>query len=140
MRGPGETARVTRECSVAAAAAAAGQVPEDGEGARCHRPKTCHDPLEHSRGIPGCGTKDLYKRFKKAVQEIQRKVGPLGPKREIHHSKRPLEAELGKNVVLEKKLETLAQQFDENLGQLMLHAVSFLLQAMQGSKCSSPKS
>ncbi|CAE7270998.1 Slc27a4 [Symbiodinium necroappetens] len=43
---------------------------------------------------------DLYKRFKKAVQEIQRK------------------AELGKNVVLEKKLETLAQQFDEKQAQL----------------------
>ncbi|CAE7227074.1 DRC4 [Symbiodinium natans] len=43
---------------------------------------------------------DLYKRFKKAVQEIQRK------------------AELGKNVVLEKKLETLSQQFDEKQAQL----------------------
>eukprot|EP00913_Durusdinium_trenchii_P029336 g27501.t1 len=41
---------------------------------------------------------DLYKRFKKAVQEIQRK------------------AELGKNMVLEKKLEELAQQFEETLG------------------------
>lgn len=43
---------------------------------------------------------DLYKRFKKAVQEIQRK------------------AELGKNVVLEKKLETLSQQFEEKQAQL----------------------
>eukprot|EP00434_Breviolum_minutum_P016302 symbB.v1.2.014364.t1/scaffold1022.1/size143637/2 len=43
---------------------------------------------------------DLYKRFKKAVQEIQRK------------------AELGKNVVLERKLETLSQQFEEKQAQL----------------------
>eukprot|EP00930_Biecheleria_cincta_P036499 TRINITY_DN2501_c0_g1_i1.p1 TRINITY_DN2501_c0_g1~~TRINITY_DN2501_c0_g1_i1.p1 ORF type:complete len:497 (+),score=153.64 TRINITY_DN2501_c0_g1_i1:71-1492(+) len=49
---------------------------------------------------------DLYKRFQKAVREIQRK------------------AELGKNVVLEKKLEVLTQQFDEKQAQLteVLHA------------------
>ena len=51
--------------------------------------------LSHSTQI---ASKDLYKRFKKAVQEIQRK------------------AELGKNVVLEKKLETLSQHFEETLG------------------------
>merc|ERR1711924_439205 len=38
---------------------------------------------------------DLYRRFQKAVREIQRR------------------AELGKNSVLEKKLEVLASQFDE---------------------------
>jgi len=43
---------------------------------------------------------DLYKRFQKAVREIQRK------------------AELGKNTVLEKKLEVLTQQFDEKQAQL----------------------
>lgn len=43
---------------------------------------------------------DLYRRFQKAVKEIQRK------------------AELGKNVVLEKKLEVLTSQFDEKQGQL----------------------
>mmetsp|Transcript_94632 Transcript_94632/g.164188 ORF Transcript_94632/g.164188 Transcript_94632/m.164188 type:complete len:477 (-) Transcript_94632:176-1606(-) len=43
---------------------------------------------------------DLYKRFQKAVREIQRK------------------AELGKNAVLEKKLEVLQTQFDEKQGQL----------------------
>jgi len=43
---------------------------------------------------------DLYKRFQKAVREIQRK------------------AELGKNVVLEKKLEVLSHQFDEKQAQL----------------------
>merc|ERR1719476_883505 len=38
---------------------------------------------------------DLYRRFQKAVREIQRK------------------AELGKNAVLEKKLDQLAAQYDE---------------------------
>merc|ERR1712217_613843 len=43
---------------------------------------------------------DLDRRFQKAVREIQRK------------------AELGKNAVLEKKLESLAGQFDEKQAQL----------------------
>merc|ERR1712178_491182 len=43
---------------------------------------------------------DLYRRFQKAVREIQRR------------------AELGKNSVLEKKLEVLQGQFDEKQGQL----------------------
>lgn len=43
---------------------------------------------------------DLYKRFQKAVREIQRK------------------AELGKNSVLEKKLEALSSNFDEKQAQL----------------------
>lgn len=43
---------------------------------------------------------DLYRRFQKAVREIQRK------------------AELGKNAVLEKKLEVLTAQFDEKQAQL----------------------
>jgi hypothetical protein len=43
---------------------------------------------------------DLYKRFQKAVREIQKK------------------AELGKNVVLEKKLEVLTAQYDEKQAQL----------------------
>jgi len=43
---------------------------------------------------------DLYKRFQKAVREIQRK------------------AELGKNAVLEKKLEVITAQFDEKQAQL----------------------
>merc|ERR1712113_843941 len=43
---------------------------------------------------------DLYRRFQKAVREIQRK------------------AELGKNSVLEKKLEVLSGQFDEKQAQL----------------------
>merc|ERR1712113_1342903 len=43
---------------------------------------------------------DLYRRFQKAVKEIQRK------------------AELGKNMVLEKKLDVLTSQFDEKQGQL----------------------
>merc|ERR1719451_179735 len=43
---------------------------------------------------------DLYRRFQKAVREIQRK------------------AELGKNAVLEKKLELLNGQFDEKQAQL----------------------
>jgi len=43
---------------------------------------------------------DLYRRFQKAVREIQRK------------------AELGKNSVLEKKLEVLQGQFDEKQAQL----------------------
>lgn len=43
---------------------------------------------------------DLYRRFQKAVREIQRR------------------AELGKNSVLEKKLEVLASQFDEKQAQL----------------------
>merc|ERR1712028_302274 len=43
---------------------------------------------------------DLYRRFQKAVREIQRK------------------AELGKNSVLEKKLEVLQTQFDEKQAQL----------------------
>lgn len=43
---------------------------------------------------------DLYRRFQKAVREIQRK------------------AELGKNAVLEKKLEQLTAQFDEKQAQL----------------------
>merc|ERR1740121_3113243 len=43
---------------------------------------------------------DLYRRFQKAVREIQRK------------------AELGKNTVLEKKLEVLTGQFDEKQAQL----------------------
>merc|ERR1712151_1196467 len=43
---------------------------------------------------------DLDRRFQKAVREIQRK------------------AELGKNAVLEKKLEVLAGQFDEKQAQL----------------------
>lgn len=43
---------------------------------------------------------DLYKRFQKAVREIQRK------------------AELGKNSVLEKKLEALQGQFDQKQGEL----------------------
>merc|ERR1712217_346437 len=43
---------------------------------------------------------DLYKRFQKAVREIARK------------------AELGKNTVLEKKLENLTAQFDEKQAQL----------------------
>lgn len=43
---------------------------------------------------------DLYRRFQKAVREIQRK------------------AELGKNAVLEKKLEVLTQQFEEKQAQL----------------------
>ena len=94
--------------------------------------------------------KDLYKRFKKAVQEIQRKAG----RREISPGcnstrPRPLEAELGKNVVLEKKLETLAQQFDENLGIVLpgssrsckrRSCVATAAPSVQGSKRSSPKS
>merc|ERR1712187_465486 len=43
---------------------------------------------------------DLYRRFQKAVREIARK------------------AELGKNAVLEKKLENLTAQFDEKQAQL----------------------
>merc|ERR1712039_530157 len=43
---------------------------------------------------------DLYRRFQKAVREIQRK------------------AELGKNTILEKKLEVLTGQFDEKQAQL----------------------
>merc|ERR1719221_1820899 len=43
---------------------------------------------------------DIYRRFQKAVRDIQRK------------------AELGKNVVLEKKLESLTAQFDEKQAQL----------------------
>lgn len=43
---------------------------------------------------------DLYRRFQKAVREIARK------------------AELGKNAVLEKKLENLTSQFDEKQAQL----------------------
>jgi len=43
---------------------------------------------------------ELYRRFQKAVREIQRK------------------AELGKNTVLEKKLELLTAQFDEKQAQL----------------------
>lgn len=43
---------------------------------------------------------DLYRRFQKAVREIQRR------------------AELGKNAVLEKKLEALQSQFDERQAQL----------------------
>jgi len=43
---------------------------------------------------------DIYRRFQKAVRDIQRK------------------AELGKNAVLEKKLETLTAQFDEKQAQL----------------------
>jgi len=43
---------------------------------------------------------DLYRRFQKAVREIQRR------------------AELGKNAVLEKKLELLQGQFDEKQAQL----------------------
>jgi len=43
---------------------------------------------------------DLYRRFQKAVREIQRR------------------AELGKNSVLEKKLEVLQGQFDEKQAQL----------------------
>merc|ERR1711908_239523 len=43
---------------------------------------------------------DLYRRFQKAVREIQRR------------------AELGKNSVLEKKLEMLQVQFDEKQAQL----------------------
>lgn len=43
---------------------------------------------------------DLYKRFQKAVREIQRK------------------AELGKNAVLERKLELLTAQFEEKQAQL----------------------
>merc|ERR1711881_104339 len=43
---------------------------------------------------------DLQRRFQKAVREIQKK------------------AELGKNVVLEKKLEVLQGQFDEKQSQL----------------------
>lgn len=43
---------------------------------------------------------DLYKRFQKAVREIQKK------------------AELGKNAVLEKKLEMLTASFDEKQAQL----------------------
>merc|ERR1719221_1059787 len=43
---------------------------------------------------------DIYRRFQKAVRDIQRK------------------AELGKNAVLEKKLETLQGQFDEKQAQL----------------------
>merc|ERR1712066_737909 len=43
---------------------------------------------------------DLYRRFQKAVREIQRKT------------------ELGKNAVLEKKLEVLSGQFDEKQAQL----------------------
>eukprot|EP00933_Yihiella_yeosuensis_P027197 TRINITY_DN2109_c0_g2_i1.p1 TRINITY_DN2109_c0_g2~~TRINITY_DN2109_c0_g2_i1.p1 ORF type:complete len:476 (+),score=139.97 TRINITY_DN2109_c0_g2_i1:86-1513(+) len=43
---------------------------------------------------------DLYRRFQKAVREIQRK------------------AELGKNAVLEKKLEVLSSQFEEKQAQL----------------------
>eukprot|EP00931_Biecheleriopsis_adriatica_P106683 TRINITY_DN81080_c0_g1_i1.p1 TRINITY_DN81080_c0_g1~~TRINITY_DN81080_c0_g1_i1.p1 ORF type:complete len:507 (+),score=186.48 TRINITY_DN81080_c0_g1_i1:98-1522(+) len=43
---------------------------------------------------------DLYKRFQKGVRDIQRK------------------ADLGQNVVLEKKLEMLSQQFDEKQAQL----------------------
>merc|ERR1711920_1142709 len=43
---------------------------------------------------------DLYRRFQKAVREIQRK------------------AELGKNSVLEKKIEQLQMQYDEKQAQL----------------------
>merc|ERR1712060_788334 len=43
---------------------------------------------------------DLYRRFQKAVREIHKK------------------AELGKNAVLEKKLEVLTAQFDEKQAQL----------------------
>merc|ERR1711972_564433 len=43
---------------------------------------------------------DLYRRFQRAVREIQRK------------------AELGKNTILEKKLEVLTGQFDEKQAQL----------------------
>merc|ERR1711988_1531114 len=43
---------------------------------------------------------DLYRRFQKAVREIQRR------------------AELGKNSVLEKKLEVLQSQFDEKQAEL----------------------
>merc|ERR1712151_213845 len=43
---------------------------------------------------------DLYRRFQKAVREIHRK------------------AKLGKNAVLEKKLEVLTSQFDEKQAQL----------------------
>merc|ERR1712185_474108 len=43
---------------------------------------------------------DLFRRFQKAVREIQRR------------------AELGKNAVLEKKLEVLSAQFDEKQAQL----------------------
>merc|ERR1712187_668595 len=43
---------------------------------------------------------DLYRRFQKAVREISRK------------------AELGKNTILEKKLEVLTAQFDEKQAQL----------------------
>jgi chromosome segregation ATPase len=43
---------------------------------------------------------DLYRRFQKAVREIQRR------------------AELGKNAILEKKLEVLQTQFDEKQAQL----------------------
>merc|ERR1719265_2320251 len=43
---------------------------------------------------------DLYRRFQKAVREIQRK------------------AELGKNSVLEKKLDVISAQFDEKQAQL----------------------
>merc|ERR1712178_222046 len=43
---------------------------------------------------------DLYKRFQRGVREIQRK------------------AELSKNVVLEKKLEVLTDQFNEKQAQL----------------------
>merc|ERR1712014_548042 len=43
---------------------------------------------------------DPYRRFQKAVREIQRR------------------AELGKNAVLEKKLEVLQGQFDEKQAQL----------------------
>merc|ERR1719265_1285348 len=43
---------------------------------------------------------DLYRRFQKAVREIQRR------------------AELGKNAVLEKKLDVISAQFDEKQAQL----------------------
>merc|ERR1719335_542483 len=43
---------------------------------------------------------DLYRRFQKAVREIQRK------------------AELGKNAVMEKKLDQLTGQYDEKQAQL----------------------
>merc|ERR1711879_81174 len=52
-----------------------------------------HRKLEKER-------EDLYRRFQKAVREIQRK------------------AELGKNAVLEKKLDLLVAQFDEKQAQL----------------------
>jgi chromosome segregation ATPase len=52
-----------------------------------------HRKLEKER-------EDLFRRFQKAVREIQRK------------------AELGKNAVLEKKLEVLTGQFDEKQAQL----------------------